>query len=71
MPSHSSSAARTTAPRGGDSGQYQTLSIFLYDQGFQSFKFGYASTIAWVLFLIILVFALVNLVITRRISSSD
>jgi len=56
---------------GGNSGQYLTLSIFLYAQGFQSFKFGYASSIAWVLFVIILVIALVNLLVTRRIASSD
>lgn len=56
---------------GGSSAQFQTLSIFLYQQGFQSFKFGYASTIAWVLFLIILCFSLFNLLVTRRISSSE
>ena len=42
---------QNNATTGGDSGQFQTLSIFLYAQGFQSFKFGYAATIAWVLFL--------------------
>jgi cellobiose transport system permease protein len=56
---------------GGVARQFQTLSLFLYEQGFRSFKFGYASAIAWVLFLIVLVFSLVNLVFTRRISSSD
>ena len=51
--------------------QYQTLTMFLYEQGFRSFKFGYASTIAWVLFLIILAFSLVNLVMTRRIANDE
>lgn len=56
---------------GGVGRQYQTLTMFLYEQGFRSFKFGYASTIAWVLFLIILGFSLVNLVLTRRIANDD
>jgi len=56
---------------GGVARQFQTLSLFLYEQGFRSFKFGYASAIAWVMCLIVLVFSLLNLLITRRIASSE
>ena len=59
------------AVTGGVSRQYQTVALFLYEQGFRNFSFGYAATIAWVLFVIILIFSLVNLLLTRRIASSD
>jgi cellobiose transport system permease protein len=58
-----------TAVTGGAIRQYQTLSLFLYEQGFRNFSFGYAATIAWVLFMVILVFSLFNLLLTRRIQS--
>ncbi|TYB70345.1 sugar ABC transporter permease [Nonomuraea sp. PA05] len=38
---------------------------YLYDQGFTHFKLGYASAIAWVLFLVIFVLSLVNLRLGR------
>ena len=38
---------------------------------FQFFQFGYASAIAWSLFLLIAVISLVNFLIVRRIRSSD
>jgi cellobiose transport system permease protein len=57
------------AVTGGAIRQYQTLSLFLYEQGFRNFSFGYAATIAWVLFMVILVFSLFNLLLTRRIQS--
>ncbi|MBN6055488.1 sugar ABC transporter permease, partial [Nonomuraea sp. RK-328] len=40
---------------------------YLYDQGFTHFKLGYASAIAWVLFVIIFVLSLVNLRLGRAI----
>jgi cellobiose transport system permease protein len=55
---------------GGSARQFQTLVLFLYEQGFRNFKFGYASAIAWLLFLFILVFSIVNFFLTRRISES-
>ncbi|MEW9531154.1 carbohydrate ABC transporter permease [Microbispora sp. NPDC049125] len=38
---------------------------YLYDQGFTHFKLGYASAVAWVLFLIIFTISLVNLRVGR------
>ncbi|MGH2702969.1 MAG: carbohydrate ABC transporter permease, partial [Actinomycetota bacterium] len=62
-----------TAPgvSGGSARQFQTLTLFLYEQSFRSFKFGYASAIAWVLFLVIVVAALVNYRFVRRIRSAE
>lgn len=39
---------------------------YLYDRGFNRFKLGYASSIAWVLFFIIFVVTLINLFIGRQ-----
>lgn len=54
---------------GGASRQFQTLALFLYEQGFRNFDFGYGSAIAWALFLIITVLTVVNLKLSSRIAS--
>ena len=54
---------------GGQSRQFQTLTLFLYEQGFRDFDFGYASAVAWALFVLILVLSLVNLRLSRRIAT--
>lgn len=54
---------------GGASRQSQTLALFLYEQGFRNFDFGYGSAIAWALFLIITVLTVVNLKLSSRIAS--
>lgn len=55
---------------GGASRQFQTLTLFLYEQGFRRFNFGYSAAIAWMLFMIIAAFSLINFFIVRRISKS-
>lgn len=58
--------------RGGSDRQFQTLALYMYDKGFRgNFDFGYASTIAWAMFLIIVVVAAVNYLLIRRIRSTD
>ncbi len=42
-----------------------TVVGYLYDKGFRLFQLGYAASIAWVLFIIIFVFTLINLRIGR------
>ncbi|TDE11141.1 carbohydrate ABC transporter permease [Jiangella asiatica] len=54
---------------GGQSRQFQTLTLFLYEQGFRDLDFGYASAIAWALFVMILVLSVVNYRLSRRIST--
>jgi cellobiose transport system permease protein len=56
---------------GGAARQFSTLTLFMYEQSFRSFKLGYGSAIAWILFLVIVVAALINLTITRRIRSAE
>lgn len=43
--------------QGGPGGATTTLGYYLYQQGFKSFNFGYASVIAWVIFLIAVFFS--------------
>jgi cellobiose transport system permease protein len=62
-----------TGATGGASRQYQTMAMYLYEKAFGSgqFKFGYASAIAWTLFLIIVVLSLINYTIVRRIRAAN
>ncbi len=57
-------------PAGGSGGgaehQYQTVVLYLYQSGFQQLDLGYASAIAWTLFLIVIAVAGLNFLLTRR-----
>jgi len=55
------------AGTGGSDRQFQTLTMYLYEHGFTLFNSGYASAVAWMLFLIVVVVALINFGITRRL----
>jgi cellobiose transport system permease protein len=56
---------------GGGSHQYQTLGLYLYEQGWFNFHLGRASAIAWAMFLILLVIGLANWLIARRLQRSQ
>ncbi len=57
--------------QGGADRQWMTLTMYLYETGWGAQKsFGRASAIAWLLFLIIVVFGVINFMITRRIAAS-
>lgn len=54
---------------GGPDRQWMTVTMYLYELGWGSQRnFGRASAVAWLLFLVVLVFALVNYAIVRRIA---
>jgi cellobiose transport system permease protein len=55
---------------GGSSGQFQTITLYMYQTAFETQNLGYASAIAWVLFLVIIIIAVINFLVTRRIASS-
>lgn len=59
----------TATGTGGSDRQFQTLVMYLYEKGFRLFDAGYSATIAWVLFLVVLVVAGVNFTVARRIAS--
>jgi cellobiose transport system permease protein len=55
---------------GGASGQFQTVTLYMYQTGFETQRLGYASAIAWALFLVIIIIAVANFLLTRRIAST-
>ncbi|WP_028811579.1 carbohydrate ABC transporter permease [Streptomyces flavidovirens] len=57
--------------KGGASHQFQTLGLYLYEQGWFNFHLGRASAIAWAMFLILLIVAGVYLLIARRLRKSE
>ncbi|MDC5696095.1 sugar ABC transporter permease [Intrasporangium calvum] len=57
--------------QGGADRQWQTLTIYLYNLGWNQKNFGRASAVAWLLFLIIVLIAIVNFVVIRRIASKE
>ncbi|MEE2521963.1 sugar ABC transporter permease [Pseudarthrobacter sp. J47] len=59
------------ATAGGSQRQFQTTVLYLWEMAFQRQNFGKASTIAWLLFLIIVLFGVVNYLISRKIATAD
>ncbi|MFE9449197.1 carbohydrate ABC transporter permease [Streptomyces sp. NPDC006739] len=56
---------------GGAEHQFQTLGLYLYEQGWVNMHLGRASAIAWTMFLILIVIGIVNYVISRRLRASS
>ncbi|WP_105033112.1 carbohydrate ABC transporter permease [Arthrobacter ruber] len=54
---------------GGADRQWQTLTMYIWELGWGQRNFGRASAVAWLLFLIIVLIAMANFLITRRIAS--
>ncbi|MGH4028438.1 carbohydrate ABC transporter permease [Actinomycetota bacterium Odt1-20B] len=61
----------SAVPNGGSDHQFQTLGLYLYEQGWFNLHLGRASAIAWAMFLILLVIGLVNWLIARYIRKSE
>ena len=56
---------------GGNNRQWMTITMFMYELGWGSQRnFGRAAAVAWILFLVIVAFALINLWLTSRIAGS-
>jgi cellobiose transport system permease protein len=56
---------------GGANHQYQTLGLYLYDQGWFNFHLGRAAAVAWAMFLIIVILVAINSLLARRIRSAS
>jgi cellobiose transport system permease protein len=61
----------TVTTPGGNDRQYQTTVLYLWDLAFNRQSFGKASAVAWLLFLLIVLFGLLNFLISRRIASTE
>jgi len=53
---------------GGDSGQFSTLTLFLYDQAFVAYKWGYAASVGIMITLIVAIVSVINFFVTRRLA---
>lgn len=51
---------------GGPGNSSMVMSLYIYRHGFEQFNMGYASTLAWLLFLIVIVLTLVQFAVARR-----
>jgi cellobiose transport system permease protein len=56
---------------GGSDGQFQTIAQLIYQVGWKDLNLGYAAAMSWALFLIILLVAGVNALVTNRLSGGD
>ncbi len=52
--------------RGGPDSATQTLGYYIYASGFERYHIGYASAVAWSLFIIILTLTAIQLRLQRR-----
>ncbi|MGH3646091.1 MAG: carbohydrate ABC transporter permease [Micromonosporaceae bacterium] len=55
---------------GGSLRQFQTIGMYMFENAFRLFEYGYGSAVAWMLFLLILIGSLLNVLIVRRIGTS-
>lgn len=59
-------AASFVMTRGGPQNSTLFVVLYIYNQGFELFKMGYAATLAWLLFIIIMIFTTIQFVLSRR-----
>lgn len=55
---------------GGSDRQFQTVTLYLYERAFRNQNLGAGSAVAWTLFGVIVLFAVINFLVTRRIASN-
>ncbi len=56
---------------GGNNQQWLTITMYLYNHGWGRMNFGRAAATAWILFLIIILVAMLNNYLTRRLVASE
>jgi cellobiose transport system permease protein len=56
-----------SAATGGSGGQWQTVAQLIYRVGWKNLNLGYAAAMSWALFLIIVIFAAINALVTNRL----
>lgn len=59
--------ANPALANGGDDQQWQTIAQLIYKVGWRDLNLGYAAAMSWALFLVILIVAAVNALITNRL----
>lgn len=59
--------ANPAAATGGSNGEWQTIAQLIYKVGWKNLNLGYAAAMSWALFLIIVIVAAVNTLLTNRL----
>lgn len=59
--------ANPASASGGSNGEWQTIAQLIYKVGWKNLNLGYAAAMSWALFLIIVIVAVVNTVVTNRL----
>ncbi|MFC5801941.1 carbohydrate ABC transporter permease [Streptomyces formicae] len=54
---------------GGADNQYQTLGLLLYEEGWKNYQMGRAATVAWAMFLLLILVFLIQRLLKRRATS--
>ncbi|GAA1593406.1 sugar ABC transporter permease [Actinomadura kijaniata] len=55
---------------GGSLRQFQTVTMYMFENAFRRFDYGYASAVSWMLFMLILVGSLLNFLWLRRVGGT-
>jgi cellobiose transport system permease protein len=55
------------AATGGSNNEWQTIALLIYKVGWKDLNLGYAAAMSWALFLIIVIVAAVNALLTNRL----
>lgn len=53
---------------GGADNQYQTLGLLLYEEGWKSYQMGRAATVAWAMFLLLILVFVVQRLVKRFVA---
>ena len=56
---------------GGSAHQFQTIAQLIYKVGWKDLNLGYAAAMSWALFLLILIVAGINALLTKRIGGDQ
>ncbi|GAA1403061.1 sugar ABC transporter permease [Catellatospora coxensis] len=59
--------ANPASASGGSNGEWQTIAQLIYKVGWKNLNLGYAAAMSWALFLIIVIVAVVNTLVTSRL----
>ncbi|HEU4424016.1 MAG TPA: sugar ABC transporter permease [Pilimelia sp.] len=64
--------AGTNGIRGGPLRESQTITMYMFESAFApNFNFGYGAAVAWLLFVLIIIVALINVALIRRFSANN
>ncbi|MBA0127057.1 sugar ABC transporter permease [Haloechinothrix sp. YIM 98757] len=56
--------------RGGNQNQFQTVAMLMFEEARQLDNFGYGAAISWIIFVLIVIFAVINVLFISRIRSA-